>query len=276
MTPSFAYVLDRCASTVCTVTNRACAISLFVRPSAASAATCCSVCVSSPGVRGRRPPTRASSARAWPAQPGEPSASKSAAARSIASRAPPHWRARRCARPSESRVRAASKRSPSRSYASAASASAGGSSISASHRQALASPQGCSWASASARSRAATARASSRAPSSDERLDQIRSDRKCPGLVDALALRVVPHGSKPLRGERRVVREQRGQPERPRCLERLPAEAARLGLRERRGRPALGLLRQTAPGGEQRAAALVGGHDQQLPVVGGRPLVEQP
>ena len=44
-TPSFAYVFDRCASTVWTVTNRACAISLLVRPAAASSATCLRSCV---------------------------------------------------------------------------------------------------------------------------------------------------------------------------------------------------------------------------------------
>ena len=49
----------------------------------------------------------------------------------------------------------------------------------------------------------------------------------------------------------------------------------RLRARDRLGRPPLGLLREAAAGGEQRAAALVRREDQQLAVGGLGPLVEQ-
>ena len=63
-----------------------------------------------------------------------------------------------------------------------------------------------------------------------ERLDQVRGDRERSGLVDALALACAPRPLEPLGGARRLVREQRREPERARRLEHLPAVAARLGL----------------------------------------------
>ena len=279
LTPSFAYVLERCASTVWTVTNRACAISLFVRPSAASAATCRSVRVSSPAARGWRPPTRASSARACPAQPGEPSASKS---RRRAPRAP---RARRATGGAgAARGRGGAARARRRSAARAARMHGGLASAArlvdqrpSQRGAALRQPPRMVLRSASARSRAVTARASSRAPSSTSASTRSRRDRERAGLVDALALRVRPTPRAGCSAARAgSCASSAAMPERPRGLERLPAVAARLGLRQRRLRPALGLLRHAAPGGEQRAAALVGRRDQELPVVGVGPLVEQP
>ena len=60
---------DRWTSTVCTLTNSAWAISLFVSPRAASSATRRSLGVSSPGGPAGRPPTRSSSEWASRARP---------------------------------------------------------------------------------------------------------------------------------------------------------------------------------------------------------------
>ena len=119
--PSFAYVRDRWYSTVLTVTTRAWAISLFARPLAASSATRRSAALSSPSRDGRRAPTRSTSPRVSAAQPGEPSASKASTAASSVVRAAPHFRWRRCARPSASCDLAASNGSPRLTYSWAAS-----------------------------------------------------------------------------------------------------------------------------------------------------------
>ena len=220
------------------------------RPSAASSATCRSVGVSSPRRRGRRPPTRASSARACSAQPGEPSASKAAAARSSASRAAPHCRAPPLraaereprARGVEAQPERARRRPPPRASA------AGGSSYRR-EPHGRAAPRGREpprmllglgeRAQPLGRRRcASSARRARRAPRPDPAPPGTRRARRSPRA------RVCSHTARRCSAAaRRVVREQRRHAERPPRLEHLPAVAARLGLRERRRRPALGLVR---------------------------------
>ena len=102
--PSFPKMCARCPSTVRSERKSAAATSLFVLPSATSAATRSSAGVSAPGVAAR-PLMRLSSERARSAQSAAPIPSKIASASWSVSRASRRRFTRRCVAPSASRVR---------------------------------------------------------------------------------------------------------------------------------------------------------------------------
>ena len=128
--PSFPKMRPRCPSTVRSERKSAAATSLFVLPSATSAATRSSAGVSAPGAAAR-PLMRFSSARARSAQSAAPIPSKTASASSSVARASRRRFSRRCVAPSASSVRprsSGSSTSACRSSAVANAASAASSS----------------------------------------------------------------------------------------------------------------------------------------------------
>ena len=210
---------------------------------------------------GRRAPARASSPRVVSAQPVEPSSSNALVARSSVSRAAPHFRARRCARPSDSSVRAASSGSPrpERSSTDASSAVTCDSSYrrarptTDAQRFAVASPHGCACSSERRASRCVTAsrlleprrarRAPRRAPVRPERP---RDPRRPPVPRDPRRPRTAPPRRPVPRPASSAI------PTRPLRLELVPAHTARSRARERLDPPAPRPLR--AGPGRRRAA----------------------
>ena len=161
------------------------------------------------------------------AHPSEPAASNTSSACMSDPRAAPHCRCRRAARPAARRVRARSKRRPRRPYSAAATARRSNASSSgprdsarrASHRVALARPQGCAWASERARSRSVTAVAASRRPSSSRPSTRSGATGKTPGSSTpsrAVCAQTVARSSN---SPGRIVAEERRDAARPQPLE---------------------------------------------------------
>ena len=107
-----------------------------------------------------------------------------------------------------------------------------------------------------------------------QRLDQIGRDRERPGVVHALALRVLPDVAQAFDRSRWLMGEQGGDPARPERFELVPADARRHCARDRLRSPFLRLARKSPAGGEQRAAPLVHRPDQELAFIRLAPLVE--
>jgi hypothetical protein len=168
-TPSLRYALDRWSSTVLVVTKRACAISRFDEPAAASSATRSSLGVSAAGPvrrlrRGRNPATR-SSAAARSASGTAPQNSASSSARVSRSRDSVRRPVRRTADPRSTRAAARSSRAGLFSTTSTASRSISSSPVSVPVvRSTRDSPRGAPHRLACARSAASRSRASSGFP----------------------------------------------------------------------------------------------------------------
>ena len=134
---------------------------------------------------------------------------------------------------------------------------------------------GC-CSSASRRSRAVTAAASSSAPSSTSASTRSGATGKTPGSSTRSRTRVLPDGAEASAARCRLVRQQRRDPDRTKCLQPIPARrlSPPRARSPERAHVARG-LRKPAAGGEQRAAALVHRPEQQLVVGRLGPLVEQ-
>ena len=238
--------------------------------------------VSSPLGCGRRALTRASSARASSAQPDEPISAKAASARSSDRRAAPHFRCRRCARPSASSDLAGIEAEPEqrrtrptacveRSDRLGPSYSLASSTI-PSQRFALASPHGCSCVLGQHQQAVSdTARASSSSPSSTSASTRSGATGKTPGSSTPTRCVCAQTSPQALDGSRWIVREQCGRPAGPQRFEPVPADIGLVRAGDRLRRPSLRLVGKTAARRQERAAPLVHRPDQQTALGRTRP-----